>query len=128
MKDSDEISDVRYALPMAISPDEQRVAIVNQSMGANNDIYTEVYGIYPHNGARFFSIELSYKVNTLYFTEDDQYLVVNHGEETEQYFYLPPLPQLVDTCRDMFFRWQMSDEDRYQTYVHMSDTYNYQNL
>jgi hypothetical protein len=128
MKDSDEISDVRYALPMAISPDEQRVAIVNGSMGANNDIYTEVYGIYPHNGARFFSIELSYKVNTLYFTEDDQYLVVNHGEETEQYFYLPPLPQLVDTCRNMFFRWQMSDEDRYQTYVHMSDTYNYQNL
>ena len=121
-KDSNEISDVRYALPMAISPDEQRVVIAGpytcwtcSNCEDQFEWENTIHGLYPHNGACFFRVELSYKVNTLYFTEDDQYLVVNHGEETEQYFYLPSLPQLVDTCRNMFFRWKMSDEERYQT-------------
>ena len=131
MKDSDEISDVRYALPMAISPDERRVVIAEpytlwKLYNESNEVESErwentIYGLYPHNGARFFQVTLPYQVHSLHFTEDDQYLVVNHGEDTEHYFYLPPLPQLVDTCRSMFIRWQMSEEERYQAFFKIYD-------
>lgn len=119
MKDSDEISDVRYALPMAISPDEQRVVIAGPYREFMGETY--IYGLYPHNAARYFKAELPYIVNSLRFTKDNQYLVINHGEETEQYIYLPPLNQLVDTCRNMFFRWKMSDKERYQTFWNIFD-------
>lgn len=109
----------RYHWPLAISPDQKRVVMM-KPMSNWDDIYT-LYGVYPHNGAIFFSKKLSTEVRTIHFTEDNQYVIVNAGDADEQAIYLPPLNELFKTCMNMFFDWQMSSDDRYQTYLHMND-------
>ena len=103
----------RYYWPLALNPKGDRVA----SLTRDNVICV----IYPRNGTISFKKVPSCKVHTLHFTEDDQYLVVNYGEETQEVIYLAPLEQLVDSCKNMFFDWQMTEEERYQTYIHMND-------
>lgn len=102
----------RYYWPLALNPKGNRVATLQRN---------GIYGIYPHNGTIFFLTIPSYRVHTLHFTKDDQYLVVNAGEETQEVIYLPPLETLLDSCKNMFFDWRMTEEERYQTYIHMND-------
>ena len=112
--------ETRHEWPLAISPDLKRIALVRPPSIWQKGLY-RIYGLYPHNGAVYYAQRLANEVHTLHFTEDDQYLVVNFGEETQEVIYLPPLEQLVDSCKNMFFDWQMTEEDRYQTYIHMND-------
>lgn len=108
----------RFYWPQAVSPKENRMVILNPIA---NNAKSELYGLYPHNGAVFFHTKIPNEVHTLHFTEDDQYLVVNAGENTQEVIYLPPLETLLDSCKNMFFDWQMTEEERYQTYIHMND-------
>ncbi len=110
----------RHEWPLAISPDLKRLVLVNPPNAWRRGIF-QICGLYPHNGAIYYDKMLPNEVHSLHFTEDDQYLVVNYGEETQEVIYLPPLEQLVDSCKNMFFDWQMTEEDRYQTYIHMND-------
>ena len=111
---------VRYHWPLAINKSNNRIALLSPPSVWSSGIY-DVYGVYPHNGAIFFQTRLYSEVHSLNFTEDDQHLVVNAGEEDEQAFFIPPLQELMDSCRNMFFDWQMTDEERYQTFIHMND-------
>lgn len=108
----------RYICPMAINTNQNRVAVLLPTRKTNQ---FDLYGLYPHNGAIFYHTTIPYEIQTIHFSEDDQYLVVNYGEETQEVIYLPPLEQLVDSCKNMFFDWQMTEEERYQTYIHMND-------
>ena len=110
-------TDKRYHWPVAVNKDETRLALLEPEWRNNYSISC----IYASTGYQFFQISGLTPVHTLYFTEDDQYLVVNYGEETQKVIYLPPLEQLVDSCKNMFFDWQMTEEERYQTYIHMND-------
>lgn len=117
--ETDSLLTVRYNWPLAINPNTNRVVMARPIW--KKETKQSIYGLYPHNGAIFYHTTIPYEVHTLHFTEDDQYLVVNYGEETQEVIYLPPLEQLVDSCKNMFFDWQMTEEERYQTYIHMND-------
>ena len=108
----------RYVYPLAVNKKQDRVAV---TLLATFDDPQMIYCLYPHNGAACYKHPYNHEVHSLHFTEDDQYLVVNYGEDTQEVIYLPPLEQLVDSCKNMFFDWQMTEEDRYQTYIHMND-------
>lgn len=110
-------TDKRYHWPMAVSKDETRLALLEPEWRNHYSISC----IYASTGYQFFHISGMPPVHTIHFTEDDQYLVVNYGEETQEVIYLPPLEQLVDSCKNMFFDWQMTEEERFQTYIHMND-------
>lgn len=109
----------RYVYPLAVNKWQNRVAVALLAESDNEP--QMIYCLYPHNGAACYKHPYYHEVHTLHFTEDDQYLVVNYGEETQEVIYLPPLEQLVDSCKNMFFDWQMTEEERYQTYIHMND-------
>lgn len=110
-------TDKRYHWPIATNKDESRLALLRPVWNNNYSISC----IYASTGYQFFQVLEWMPVHTLHFSEDDQYLVVNYGEESQQLYYLPPLEQLVDSCKNMFFDWQMTEEERYQTYIHMND-------
>ena len=112
-------TDIRYYWPIGINKNANRVVVCEGMWREDTSVCLK--GIYARTGNVFFDKTLSYEVHTLHFTEDDQYLVVNYGEETQEVIYLPPLEQLVDSCKNMFFDWQMTEEERYQTYIHMND-------
>lgn len=110
-------TDKRYHWPIATNKDETRMAILRPVWHNNYSISC----IYASTGYQFFQVTGTVPVHTIHFSEDDQYLVVNYGEESQQLYYLPPMEQLVDSCKNMFFYWQMTEEERYQTYIHMND-------
>ena len=110
-------TDKRYHWPIATNKDETRMAILRPVWHNNYSISC----IYASTGYQFFQVTGTVPVHTIHFSEDDQYLVVNYGEESQQLYYLPPMEQLVDSCKNMFFDWQMTEEERYQTYIHMND-------
>ena len=110
-------TDKRYHWPVAVNKDETRIALLQPEWRNHYSISC----IYASTGYQFFQISGLPPVHTIHFTEDDQYLVVNYGEEAQEVIYLPPLEQLVNSCKNMFFDWQMTEEERYQTYIHMND-------
>lgn len=110
----------RHEWPLAASPDLKRLVLVRPPNVWAEGLY-RIYGLYTDDGSVFFKKILPNEVHTIYFTEDGQYLVVNYGEETQEEIYLPPLEKLTDQCKSMFFDWQMSEDERYQTYLHMND-------
>lgn len=117
LDENGEKTDRRYHWPVATNKDGTRLALLKPVW--HN--YYSISCIYASTGYPFFQISGMSPVHTLHFTVDDQYLVVNYGEETQDVIYLPPLEQLVDSCKNMFFDWHMTDEERYQTYIHMND-------
>ena len=117
LDENGEKTDRRYHWPIATNKDETRLAILKPVWNNNYSISC----IYASTGYQFFQVTGMVPVHTIHFSEDDLYLVVNYGEESQQLYYLPPLEQLVDSCKNMFFDWQMTEEERYQTYIHMND-------
>lgn len=108
----------RYIWPLTTNKTQNRIAM---EMPINWNDGNIIYCVYPHNFAISYEKPIMTPVHSLNFTEDDQYLVINAGEDTEEIIYLPPLPQLMDTCRNMFFDWGMTYEDGFQTFIHMND-------
>lgn len=117
LDENGEKTDRRYDWPIATNKDETRLALLKPVW--HN--YYSISCIYASTGYQFFQVTGTVPVHTIHFSEDDQYLVVNYGEESQQLYYLPPLEQLVDSCKNMFFDWHMTEEERFQTYIHMND-------
>lgn len=112
-------SDERYHWPMGFNRAGDRVVLVRPRWeGAEK---TNLYGIYPATGGVFYRISVAMDVHTIHFSEDDNFVVVNKGEDTQKILYVPRLLTLLEACGPMFFRWEMSYEERYQTYLHMND-------
>ena len=113
------VDSMRYHWPLAISPDNKRVVMLSPPSIWYPHQYN-LYGIYLHNGAIFFKKSVAKEVHSLHFTEEGERIIVNAGSDDQLIFHVPSLPNLVDSCKNMFFDWTMTDEERYQTYIHMN--------
>ena len=115
----DETTGERYPRLLAASPDGSRIVLQKPVNEVENGYH--IYGIYAHNGAVFFHQEMPCEIQTLHFAKDNRHVVVNFGQETQEVFDLPTLEQLAGSCKQLFFDWKMTDDERYQTYIHMND-------
>lgn len=109
----------RYLWPMGFNKTGDRVVLVYPKW--EGDEWTSLYGIYPKTGGVFFRIGLAMDVHTIHFSEDDNFVVVNKGEDSQKIIYVPRLLTMLESCGLMFFRWEMCYEERYQMYLHMND-------
>ena len=111
--------------PTTISPDGKRVMIAcYPNVGSSvlrKDLYV-LYGYYPENGAIFYSKSLPYKkINSIHFTKDGRSVVVDADEGEQLLIPMLPLPELMEESQSLFFRWWMSDRERYNAYKSIND-------
>jgi len=109
----------RYHWPMGFNRAGDRVVLMKPKV--IGDEWTRLFGIYPATGGVFYRASIATDVHTIHFSEDDNFVVVNKGEDTQIIFYVPRLLTMLEACGPMFFRWEMSYEERYQMYLHMND-------
>lgn len=109
----------RYHWPMAFNQAKDRVFLMRPKWRGHE--VSVVCGVYPATGGVFYEAYLLADVHSIRFSQDDNYVVVNPGEKSENIIYLPPLLKLLEECGPLFFQWEMSGEERYQTYIHMND-------
>ena len=109
----------RYYWPMGFNARKDRVILMKPRN--EGDKHSLLYGVYPESGGVFYTTALPMDVHTIHFSEDDNWIVINSGEETQLILYVPRLDTLLETCKQMFFKWKMSEDERFQTYIHMND-------
>ena len=96
---------------MALNAKEDRMVF----WFGDTHVLSQIVGVYPHNGATFYEKMLpdGFIVHTMHFTEDDQFIVVNSGEDTQLIIPLKPLPEFMEQCNKMFFMDWMPEEEKY---------------
>lgn len=109
----------RYHWPMGFNRAGDRVVLMKPKV--IGDEWTRLFGIYPATGGVFYRVGVAMDVHTIHFSEDDNFVVVNKGEDTQIILYVPRLLTMLEACGPMFFKWEMSYEERYQMYLHMND-------
>lgn len=100
-----------------ISPDEKRIFYTTYE-------HDYLCGIYTETGKSFYYNE-DIDANSIYFSDDNQWLIVNAGEEDQKILSMKPLPDLVEDCKKLFCHWEMSSSERFDAYKRLNRSHYY---
>ncbi len=111
-KENPELYIARNNYIYCMSPDKQRIVFATKN---------RLSGFYVNKEDLFYSKEFEgLIIHTLHFTNDNQWLVINAGEDTQKILYMKPLPELIDDCKALFFNWEMPIDERFEAYKQLN--------
>lgn len=111
-KENPELYIARNNYIYCMSPDKQRIVFATKN---------RLSGFYVNKEDLFYSKEFEgLIIHTLHFTNDNQWLVINAGEDTQKIIYMKPLPELIEDCKALFFNWEMPIDERFEAYKQLN--------
>lgn len=113
-KENPELYIARNNYIYCMSPDKQRIVFATKN---------RLSGFYVNKEDLFYSKEFEgLIIHTLHFTNDNQWLVINAGEDTQKILYMKPLPEMIEDCKTLFFNWEMPIDKRFDAYRQLDRT------